>query len=64
MFLSRLTGPLCLNFLSMAHLDSHVTHSNAIKVETAFTQVMGHMDVVAFMKDFNTYYPMLILVLR
>ena len=23
--LSRLTTPLCLNFLSMAHLDNHVT---------------------------------------
>eukprot|EP00050_Salpingoeca_kvevrii_P016752 m.58389 g.58389 ORF g.58389 m.58389 type:complete len:715 (+) comp7140_c0_seq1:132-2276(+) len=63
MFLSRLTAPLCLNFISMSHLDSHVTARNVISEELAFTEIMGHMDVVAFMKNFNTYYPMIILIL-
>ena len=39
MFLSRLTVPLCLNFLSMSHLDSHVTSNNVIHIDTAFTRV-------------------------
>eukprot|EP00051_Salpingoeca_urceolata_P002092 m.47100 g.47100 ORF g.47100 m.47100 type:complete len:763 (+) comp11900_c0_seq1:732-3020(+) len=63
MFLSRLTAPLCLNFLALAHLDNHVTKHNMIEQPTAFTKTMGHMDVVAFMRNFNTYYPMLILVI-
>eukprot|EP00054_Salpingoeca_dolichothecata_P021195 m.135197 g.135197 ORF g.135197 m.135197 type:complete len:713 (-) comp23900_c0_seq1:167-2305(-) len=61
MFLSRLTVPLCLNFLSMAHMDNHVTHDNTLSQETGFTQVMGHFDVISFLKDVNTYYPVLIL---
>ena len=36
--LSRLTPPLCLNFLSLIHLDSHVTRAHDI-VETAYTHV-------------------------
>jgi hypothetical protein len=39
MFLSRLTVPLCLNFISMAHLDSRVTTNNAVGIDTAFTRV-------------------------
>ena len=36
--LSRLTYALCLNFLSVIHLDSHIT--GVLKVEdTAFTSV-------------------------
>ena len=31
---------------------------------TAFTQVMGHVDVFGFIKDFNTYYPITIIVVR
>jgi hypothetical protein len=31
---------------------------------TAFTQVMGHMDVVAFLKDFATYYPISMILVR
>eukprot|EP01147_Barroeca_monosierra_P000206 gene206-3591_t len=59
--LSRLIIPLCLNFLSMTHLDNHVTAST-IEQPTAFTQVMGHIDVFRFIKDFNTYYPITILL--
>eukprot|EP00730_Choanoeca_flexa_P002865 TRINITY_DN11211_c0_g1_i6.p1 TRINITY_DN11211_c0_g1~~TRINITY_DN11211_c0_g1_i6.p1 ORF type:complete len:721 (+),score=166.73 TRINITY_DN11211_c0_g1_i6:90-2252(+) len=60
--LSRMTAPLGLNFLSMSHLDTHVTEDAALAQPTAFTQVMGHMDVVAFIKDFSTYYPIAMLV--
>ena len=36
--LCRLTPPMCLNFLGLIHLDSHVTHSENIR-ETAYTLV-------------------------
>ena len=35
--LCRLTPPLCLNFLSLIHMDSHVIQSKIM--ETAYTQV-------------------------
>ncbi|KJE88755.1 hypothetical protein CAOG_00345 [Capsaspora owczarzaki ATCC 30864] len=62
LFLSRLTAPLCLNFLSMSHLDGHVV--STISQETAFTQIMGHMDVVGFIQDgFNVYFPIFIVLI-
>ena len=36
--LCRLTPPLCLNFLGLMHLDSHVIADTGI-VETSYTQV-------------------------
>ena len=39
MILSRLTVPLCLNFITMCHLDSHVTSDNVFNEDTAFTAV-------------------------
>ncbi|EDQ90121.1 uncharacterized protein MONBRDRAFT_18680 [Monosiga brevicollis MX1] len=62
LLLCRLTAPLGLNFLSMSHLDAHVVSDVAITQPTAFTRVMGHMDVVAFIKDFATYYPISMLI--
>lgn len=63
MLLCRLTPPMCLNFLGLIHLDSHVTHSNNIK-ETAYTTIMGHMDVVSIISDgFNIYFPIMIVLL-
>lgn len=59
----RLTSPLCYNFLGLLHLDSHITKDERI-VETQFTQIMGHMDVVSFISDgFNIYFPMCIILL-
>ncbi|KAI5719725.1 hypothetical protein M8J76_013893 [Diaphorina citri] len=59
MLLCRLTPPLCLNFLGMIHMDSHIIQNHAL--ETYYTQVMGHMDVISFISDgFNIYFPMLI----
>lgn len=53
----RLTPPLCLNFLSLMHLDSHIVKTNDGQ-ETAFTGIMGHMDVVEFISGgFNVYLP-------
>jgi hypothetical protein len=43
MFLSRLTVPLCLNFLSLCHLDSHVTAKTTVQTDTAFTRVRGRV---------------------
>jgi len=60
--LCRLTPPLCLNFLSLIHMDSHVIHD--WEEETAYTRVMGHMDVVSIVSDaFNIYFPILLLIL-
>jgi len=60
--LCRLTPPLCLNFLSLIHMDSHVIQSKIM--ETAYTQVMGHMDVVSIVSDyFNIYFPIALLAL-
>ena len=36
--LCRLTPPLCLNFLGLIHLDSHVIKDSRIQ-ETAYTHV-------------------------
>lgn len=63
MLLCRLTSPLCYNFLGLVHLDSHVTKDTEI-IETQFTSLMGHMDVISFISDgFNIYFPMLIILL-
>lgn len=60
MALCRMTVPLCLNFLAICHMDNHVTSGNTISVETAFTVVMGHMDVMDFLNNFALYYPIII----
>ncbi|KAJ8920064.1 hypothetical protein NQ315_011718 [Exocentrus adspersus] len=61
MMLSRLTPPLCLNFLGLIHMDSHVIKSQVM--ETSYTQIMGHMDVIGIISHgFNIYFPMAILV--
>lgn len=61
--LSRLTSPLCYNFLGLVHLDSHITKDTNL-IETQFTTIMGHLDVISFISDgFNIYFPILIFVL-
>ncbi|CAH1155897.1 unnamed protein product [Phaedon cochleariae] len=61
MMLSRLTPPLCLNFLGIIHMDSHIIDRQVM--ETSYTQVMGHMDVISIISHgFNIYFPMAILV--
>jgi len=61
--LCRLTPPLCLNFLSLIHMDSHVIPSYPM-LPTSYTRVMGHMDVVSIVQDyFNIYFPILLLIL-
>ncbi|KAL1497273.1 hypothetical protein ABEB36_008265 [Hypothenemus hampei] len=61
MMFSRLTPALCLNFLGLIHMDSHVIHSQIN--ETSYTQIMGHMDVIGIISHgFNIYFPMAVLV--
>ncbi|KAL8571888.1 hypothetical protein ACOMHN_011480 [Nucella lapillus] len=63
MMLCRLTPPMCLNFLGLIHLDSHVTSGFDIQ-ETSYTKIMGHMDVISIISDgFNIYFPILIVLL-
>lgn len=60
MMLCRLTPPMCLNFLGLIHMDSHIIKKRIL--ETHYTRVMGHMDVIAIISDgFNIYFPMLML---
>lgn len=60
MLLCRLTPPMCLNFLGLIHMDSHVIKKRIS--ETHYTQIMGHMDVLGIISDgFNIYFPMAIL---
>ncbi|VDP62624.1 unnamed protein product [Heligmosomoides polygyrus] len=61
--LCRLTPPLCLNFLGMIHLDSHITLAKDFGVETQFTKLMGHLDVLPILaKGINIYLPICILL--
>ncbi|KAJ9587598.1 hypothetical protein L9F63_018980, partial [Diploptera punctata] len=60
MMLCRLTPPMCLNFLGLIHMDSHIIKHHIM--ETYYTQVMGHMDVISIVSDgFNVYFPMAML---
>ena len=62
--LCRLTPPLCLNFLSLMHLDSHVIKMGSDRNETAFTSIMGHMDVIPIVSQgLNVYLPLVMCVL-
>lgn len=60
MLLCRLTPPMCLNFLGLIHMDSHIIRKRIS--ETYYTQIMGHMDVLGIIADgFNIYFPMVML---
>lgn len=62
MLLCRLTPPMCLNFLGLIHMDSHIIKRRIF--ETYYTQVMGHMDVIGIISDgFNIYFPMVMLLI-
>ncbi|KAH8359528.1 hypothetical protein KR093_007366 [Drosophila rubida] len=60
MLLCRLTPPMCLNFLGLIHMDSHIIEKRIM--ETYYTQIMGHMDVIGIISNgFNIYFPMCML---
>uniref|UniRef100_A0A1I7VB87 LMBR1 domain-containing protein 2 n=1 Tax=Loa loa TaxID=7209 RepID=A0A1I7VB87_LOALO len=62
--LCRLTPPICLNVLGMIHLDSHITSDAEFGVETQFTKLMGHLDLIPVLaKGINIYVPILIVLL-
>ncbi|VDN25698.1 unnamed protein product [Gongylonema pulchrum] len=62
--LCRLTPPICLNVLGMIHLDSHITSDTKFGVETQFTKLMGHLDVIPILaRGINIYLPILIVLL-
>ena len=46
MMLCRLTPPMCLNFLSLIHMDSHVIKERT--KETHYTQVSHYMNLLLF----------------
>eukprot|EP00102_Acyrthosiphon_pisum_P023663 XP_016660873.1 PREDICTED: LMBR1 domain-containing protein 2 homolog [Acyrthosiphon pisum] len=61
LLLGRLTSPMCLNFLGLIHMDNHLIKSHSL--ETDYTQIMGHMDIITIIciDGFNVYFPTLIL---
>ncbi|KAG5670335.1 hypothetical protein PVAND_000609 [Polypedilum vanderplanki] len=62
MLLCRLTPPMCLNFLGLMHMDSHIIRQRI--QETYYTQIMGHMDVLGIIANgFNIYFPMLMVAI-
>uniref|UniRef100_A0A9J8DI28 LMBR1 domain containing 2a n=1 Tax=Cyprinus carpio carpio TaxID=630221 RepID=A0A9J8DI28_CYPCA len=62
MLFCRLTPPLCLNFLGVIHMDCTISHQN--RQQTAYTSIMGSMQVLSFIANgFYIYYPMLIVLL-
>ncbi|KAL3068090.1 hypothetical protein niasHT_038080 [Heterodera trifolii] len=62
MLICRLTAPLCLNFLGMIHLDSHITANRGF--ETQFTRLMGHLDIIPLIaKGIDIYLPIVIVIL-
>lgn len=62
MLLCRLTPPMCLNFLGLIHMDSHIIKERIM--ETYYTRIMGHMDVLGIISDgFNIYFPMVMLAI-
>ena len=47
----------------MIHMDSHVIALYDME-ETAYTNIMGHMDVISIVADyFNVYFPIALLAL-
>eukprot|EP01135_Chromosphaera_perkinsii_P010526 Nk52_evm36s2152 gene=Nk52_evmTU36s2152 len=59
LMLSRLTMSLCVNFLSLNHLDGHFTSSTT--EITSFSKIMGKIDVVESIV--NVYIPIAILLI-
>ncbi|CAB3404189.1 unnamed protein product [Caenorhabditis bovis] len=61
--LCRLTPPICLNFLGMIHMDSHISMDQKMGIETQFTKLMGHLDLIPILaKGINIYLPMCIIL--
>ena len=56
MFLCRLTPPLCLNFLGLIHMDSHITGLDDTddKIDVEYTELMGHLDLGELNSHFYT----------
>nr|CAD2148878.1 unnamed protein product [Meloidogyne enterolobii] len=64
MLICRLTAPMCLNFLGMIHLDSAVTKMRDAKIETQFTGLMGHLEIIPWLAEgINIYLPIVIVLL-
>ncbi|KAL0892402.1 hypothetical protein ABMA27_015521 [Loxostege sticticalis] len=65
MMACRLTPAMCLNFLSLVHMDARFRGDQKEKiVETAYTRIMGHMEVLGIIAGgFNIYFPMLVVLL-
>ena len=58
MLVCRLTAPLCLNYLCLVNRDSHFIKHNSSSLETSFTSIMGHLDLIPFINSgLNIFLP-------
>ncbi|KAF1741811.1 hypothetical protein MXB_1668 [Myxobolus squamalis] len=56
-------APICLNYLSMIHLDKGSLFKLNQTVETSFSQIEGRLELLPIIsKYFNVYYPMIIII--
>lgn len=59
MLVCRLTAPLCLNYLCLVNRDSHIIKYNSKRLETSFTTIMGHLDLIPFVNSgLNVFLPL------
>ena len=61
MLVCRLAAPLCLNYLCLVNRDSHIIKYDATRLETSFTTIMGHLDLIPLVNSgLNIFLPLCI----
>jgi hypothetical protein len=59
MLVSRLTAPLCLNYLCLVNRDSRFIQSSSSRLETSFTTIMGHLELIPIVNSgLNIFLPL------
>ena len=61
MLVCRLAAPLCLNYLCLVNKDSHFIKHDSRRLETSFTSIMGHLDLIPIVNSgLNIFLPLCI----
>lgn len=61
MLVCRLATPLCLNYLCLVNKDSHFIKRDSRNLETSFTSIMGHLDLIPVINSgLNIFLPLCI----
>lgn len=59
MLVCRLTAPLCLNYLCLVNRDSRFVERDPSRLETSFTTIMGHLDLIPMVNSgLNVFLPL------